>query len=68
MRIIVLDPDSSDPTWGMADEAMTLDLNEEQWNNLLEGLVTAADIIEADAWRCMHGRKREDMCERCHAE
>lgn len=45
MRIVVLDPDSSDPTWGGFDDALILDLSQEDWDRLDVGQIEVADLI-----------------------
>lgn len=53
-RIIILDPESSDPTWGSADEALTLDLPTGEAASLSQGHTTIREILDArkakDVW------------------
>lgn len=44
-RIIILDPDSSDPTWGIASESMTIDLTEREEEALLRGELSVHELV-----------------------
>ena len=45
MNITILDPDSTDPTWGPTDEAITLKLTQHEWDKLDTGVWTIAMIL-----------------------
>jgi len=45
MKIIVLDPQPSDPTWAVLDDTLTLEVTADQAWELNTGTTTVADIL-----------------------
>ena len=44
-EIVILDPESSDPTWGPLNDALVIEVSQEDWDGLDTGEVSVENLI-----------------------
>lgn len=45
MKIVILDPHSSDPTWGPMEDALILDVTQDEMDKLDDGVYSVRDLL-----------------------